>query len=86
MEHRAIDFVGFCSLILGTLSVLGMGLLSFGPWAQPSAETVRMVLGSSWLGFWMVAILARNVAALLRTQADQIAALERQIGDQRPAA
>jgi uncharacterized membrane-anchored protein len=38
------------------------------------------------LGFWMINIIATNVGALLATQADQIAALQRQLGDLRPTA
>lgn len=86
MEYKSLDFIGVFSGIFGAISVLGLVALTFGPWAQPSAPTARMVLTFSWLAFWMIVMVARNVRALFEAQADQIAALQRQVTEQRPAA
>jgi len=85
MEYRALDFVGFFSLLFAGLSVLGLVVLTFGPWAQP-APTARAMLTVSWPVFMMITIVARNVRGLLEKQADQIAALQRQVNEQQPAA
>ena len=86
MGYKALDFVGFFSLGFAALAVLGLAALTFGPWAQPANPTARLVLTLSWLAFWMMNTLARNVRALLEAQADQIAALQRQLTEQQPAA
>jgi hypothetical protein len=86
MEYKSIDFVGFFSLIMSALSVLGLVALTFGPWAQPSVQTARTMLILSSLAFSMIGTIARNVTALLEAQADQIATLQRQLADQRPEA
>jgi hypothetical protein len=85
MEYKGIDFVALWSGILGALSVVGLLALTFGPWAEPN-QVARTILTIGWLTFWMIAVLARNVGALLQTQADQITALQRQLADNRPAA
>ena len=86
MEYKSLDFVGLWSLIMSALSVLGIGALTFGPWADPSAQPTRLILTFSWFAFWMIGTIARNVRAALEAQADQIAALQRQLAEQRPAA
>ncbi len=85
MEYKSIDFVGVWSLIMSALSVLGILALTFGPWAEPSGQTTRMILTFSWFAFWMIGTIARNVSALLQTQADQIAALQRQLAERAAA-
>ena len=85
MEYKSLDFVGMFSLIFGALSVLGLVALTFGPWAQP-APMARTFLTVSLLVFWMIGAVARNVRALLEAQADQIAALQRQVSEPRPTA
>jgi hypothetical protein len=45
-----------------------------------------VVLTFSWLAFWMIARVAGSVRALLEAQADQIAALQRQLAERQSAA
>lgn len=83
MDYKSIDFVALWSLILGGASVLGLVALTFGPWgAQPSGQTAYALLAIGWLAFWMLGLLANNVAKILHAQADQIAALQQQLGEQ----
>ena len=86
MEYKSLDFVGFFAMVFGTISVLGLAALTFGPWAQPSPPMARLVLTFSWLAFWMIAKIAGSVGALLAAQADQIAALQRQLAEWQPEA
>jgi hypothetical protein len=82
MEYKSIDFVGYFSGILSVASMVGTIVLRLGPWAAgPSGETAYMVLTISALAFGMVALMASNVTKILQEQADQIAALQRQIGE-----
>ena len=84
MEHKGIDFVGFVSLVAMAGSVLGLVAVTFGPWKeQPSGSTLYAILSFTLLTFSMLGTLTRNVAAILRTQADQIAALQRELVEQR---
>jgi hypothetical protein len=46
----------------------------------------RPVLTFSWLAFWMIAKVAGSCARATGAQADQIAALQRQLVDRQPAA
>ncbi len=83
MEYKSLDFVAFWSVTLGAASVLGQVALTFGPWsAQRSGPTAYALLAIGWLAFWMIGLLANNVAKILHTQADQIAAVQRQLADQ----
>ncbi len=86
MEYKSLDFVALWSGLMGALAVLGAAARTVGPWAQPSAQTARMTLTLSWFAFWMIGTVARSVRTVLVTQADEIAALRRQLGEQRPAA
>jgi hypothetical protein len=86
MDYKSLDFVGLFGMIFGAISVLGLVALTFGPWAEPSAPMARLVLTFSWLAFWMIAMVAGSVRALLSAQADQIAALQRQLADRQSAA
>lgn len=84
MEYKSIDFVGFFSGLLSAASALGAAALTFGPWgAQPSGQTAYTILTISFLAFGMVSTMANNVAKILEVQADQIAALQRQLAGQR---
>ena len=85
MDYKSLDFVGLFGMIFGAISVLGLVALTFGPWAEPSAPMARLVLTFSWLAFWMIARVAGSVRALLGAQADQIAALQRQLAERPPA-
>lgn len=85
MDYKTLDFVGLFGMILGGISVLGLVALTFGPWAQPSAPIARLILIFSWLAFWMIAKVAWSVRALLGAQADQMAALQRQLASRQPA-
>lgn len=85
MEYKSLDFVGLFSLIFGAISALGLAALTFGPWAEPSGSMARLVLTFSWMAFWMIARVAGSVRALLGAQADQIAALQRQLAERQPA-
>jgi hypothetical protein len=87
MEHKSIDFVGYFSLILTAVSVLGVAALTFGPWgAQPSGGTAYAILTISCAAFGMLSMMAINVAKILLTQADEIAALQQQLSEQRSRA
>ena len=85
MSYKALDMVGMFSLIFVGISVLGLAALTVGPWADPS-PTGRTILTLSWMAFWMINTLARSARALLAEQADQIATLQRQLSELRPAA
>jgi hypothetical protein len=61
-----------------------LAVLTFGPWG--TSETARLILVISWFLFPMIWTLARNVVALLGAQADQIAALQREIVESRSRA
>ena len=86
MNYTILDFVGLTSGIMQGLSVLGLVVLAVGSWAQPSADAARTALILSAVAFWMIATTARNAAALLSEQADQIAELRRQLAERRSAA
>ena len=86
MEYKRIDFVKLWSAIMSALALAGLAVVTVGPWAEPSEPAARTLLTLGWLAFWMINIIATNVGALLAAQADQIAALQRQLGDQRPPA
>ena len=86
MEYKSLDFVALFGICFGAISVLGLAVLTFGPWAEPSEPMARLVLTFSWLAFWMIARVAGSVSALLRAQADQIAALQRQLAERQSAA
>jgi hypothetical protein len=86
MEYKSLDFVGLFSVIFGAISVLGLAGLTFGPWAEPSGSMARLVLTFSWIAFWVIAKVAGSVRALLGAQADQIAALQRQLAERQPTA
>lgn len=83
MNYKSMDFVSFFSLVMGAIAMLGQVAVTFGPWA-PAPPTARLVLTFGWLAFWMIGIIARSASALLAEQADQIAVLQRQLGEQRP--
>ena len=83
MNYKSMDFVSFFSLVMGAIAVLGLAAVTLGPWG-PASPTARLVLTFGWLTFWMIGTIARSVGALLAEQADQIAALQRQLGEQRP--
>ena len=85
MACKSIRFVGFFALIFGLAAVLGAAALTFGPWAQPSADTPRAMLMACFLIFSMVGTVATNVATILESQADEIAELRRQVAEQRSA-
>lgn len=82
MEYKSVRLVGLFSLFMGAVSVLGAAALTFGPWAEPSAQMTRTFLLVSSVAFSMVGAVANNVVAILERQADQIAALQRQLADQ----
>ena len=86
MEYKSLDVVVVMSAFFAAISVLGLVALTFGPWAQPSAPMARLVLTFSWVAFWMIAMVARNVRSLFEAQAHQITALQRQVTDRQPAA
>ena len=80
MEYRSIDFVRFFSLILSGASALGVAALVFGPWRTGlEGQTAYAILSISSLAFCFISVMAGNVATILKTQADQIAALQRQL-------
>jgi len=83
MGYTSIDFVKLFSAFMSALSVIGLAALTIGPWAEPSATTGRTTLILAGSAFWMINLIATNVGALLATQADQIAALQRQLGHHR---
>ena len=83
MEHKTIDLVRLFSAAFSALSVLGLAAARFGPWASapdPAAETLLWI---SFMAFGMIYRLASSVGTILITQADAIAALERQLHSSR---
>ena len=80
MEYRSIDFVAFFSGLLSVASAIGAAVVRVGPWAaDPFSQTSSTIMTISFLAFGMVSLMANNVSKILGTQADQIAALQRQL-------
>jgi hypothetical protein len=87
MHYKTIDFVALLSVLFGAAAVLGIVALTFGPWGgRPSGQTAYTILSISWLVFWLIGMLANSAAKILSGQADQIAALERDLAEQRSRA
>jgi uncharacterized membrane protein (DUF441 family) len=85
MKYRSIRFAGCFSLILSAASLLGVVVLTFGPWGKAAdGQIARTILMISLLTFAMLSTIATNVVSILETQGDEIAALRRQLAEQRP--
>ena len=81
MSIRFIRLVGIFSLTVSAICLVGVVVLTFGPWAQPSV--MRSVLMLSHLAFLATGGVAGSAATVMDAQADRIAGLERLLAERR---
>ena len=83
MDYKSIRAYSALSVAMSAVLVLIKALATFGPWANDGDTG----LGPAWyllfLAFMFLAFLARSVASVVESQADQIAALSQQVAELR---
>ena len=86
MDYRTIRLYSALSVGMSAILVLIKALATFGPWASEASSA----LGPAWspllLAFMFLGVLARSVASVVESQADQIAALRQEVAELRKVA
>jgi hypothetical protein len=86
MEYKSISLAGVFSAILGAACAVGIIALNVLPSGRSAGgPAAGALLSIGFLVFMMLSTIARDVAAILATHADQIAELRRQLADRQSA-
>ena len=83
MDYKTIRIHSALSIGMSAILVLIKALATFGPWASEGGSALGPAWSPLFLAFLFLGVVARSVASVVESQADQIAALRQQVAELR---